>query len=386
MRHLPILFGYHASNLGNSHVPLSLAAGMNQAGLRSQLYVPSADDHLKKNWLHPALGRLERKWTYRFGDKSAPRAATERLFLQRETNAPVVYLWAGLSLEVFKRCKQMGAVIVMERINCHRAEAWRRIDAFRKEQGLGQEQNRDLAGLDEENQKLMLADYIMCPSPMVYASLLVAGIDVDKLIPTTFGWSPERFPKRRAMGLGSRPKRPPRFLFVGSLCVRKGVPVLLKAWVEANLEAELVLVGAADDEIITHYGHLLEHPTIKHIPYTPNVGRWFADAEVFVFPSLEEGGPLVTYEAMAHGLLPLVSPMGAGAAVTHHRTGLVVDDIDVQSWTHALKDAATKLPMYRRIRYGALARAEQLTWDKVAQQRADLLLEKCPALRGRRAS
>jgi glycosyltransferase involved in cell wall biosynthesis len=44
--------------------------------------------------------------------------------------------------------------------------------------------------------------------------------------------------------------------------------------------------------------------------YFADVGNAYSVADIFVFPSLEEGSPLVTHEAMTHGLPLLVFSNG----------------------------------------------------------------------------
>jgi hypothetical protein len=46
------------------------------------------------------------------------------------------------------------------------------------------------------------------------------------------------------------------------------------------------------------------------------------------------GGPLVTYEALAHCLPMLVSPMGAGAIVRDKIDGVIVPDHSAEHWAH----------------------------------------------------
>ena len=82
--------------------------------------------------------------------------------------------------------------------------------------------------------------------PLVEVSLLEAGVEPARIIPSSFGWSPARF----AVSPGGHGRTEGfRALFVGSVCVRKGVPQLLAAWEKSGVEGELVLAGRVENAI-----------------------------------------------------------------------------------------------------------------------------------------
>ncbi|MEO6118553.1 MAG: glycosyltransferase family 4 protein, partial [Methylotenera sp.] len=214
-------------------------------------------------------------------------------------------------------------------------------------------------------------------SPMVRNSMLENGVPVEKLLSTSYGWEPERF---KFTSLARHKNLKQVFLFVGTLCLRKGVPLLLEAWKRAGIDGELLLCGAVDEDIQSGFEEQLKGKNVRHITYTKNIGKIYSQADVFVFPSLEEGGPMVTYEAMAHGIPPLVTEMGAGAIVQNGINGVVLPDMDIDAWAMAIRDLAEN--KQKRIELGEKAqiRAQAFTWQKVAEQRAKLLEDRYPQL------
>ncbi len=379
MAHLPVLFGVHLDNRGNSHVALSLCRWWNEDGKRSGLTAPSADDHIAPDWVQPVMGRIRRKWVYRFGSETRPRQLAEQCFFKRERQSPVVYLWAGLSTDVFQAFHDVGASIVIERINCHRRTAKRVIQAAAAEWGTPTDDPFDPSALDGEDHKLSLVNAVFCPSPMVRRSLVESGVPEAKLMSTSYGWAPERFMDRDAPR-ARKPGHRPTFVFAGSICVRKGIPLLLKAWERADLDAELVLCGSIAPEIEKHMPPLGSFKNVRHLGYTDRIGKVYNDADVFVFPTLEEGGPMVTYEAMAHGVPPLVSAMGAGAVVEDGVSGVVLPDLDVDAWAQAMTLFAQDASRRETVGQEAKRRAQQFTWQAVASQRAALLQARYPTL------
>ncbi len=377
MKHLPILFGYHASNLGNSHVPLSLCRWWNEMGLPARLYVPSLDEAHRSSWVIPAASGIKKKLMYRFGGKKSPQKAVVKLFEQKEGEADIVYLWAALPVEVFHFFQKKGAKIVIERINCHRKSSRHILRNAYDQLGLPDSCAISDADIKQEMEKLAVSDAVFCPSPMVKRTMLENGVPENKLLTTSYGWDPARFPERDRR---ERTNTRPTFLFVGTLCVRKGVPLLLKAWQEARIDGELVLCGGMDDEIRQHFANLLEFENVSYLPYTHDIGALYKKADVFVFPTLEEGGPMVTYEAMAHAMPVLVTEMGAGAIARDQHDGFVLPDQELPAWVEGLRTLAADHDLRLHLGQQAKVRAGEFTWEKTAAKRADLLKEKYPPL------
>ena len=153
--------------------------------------------------------------------------------------------------------------------------------------------------IQQEDEEMSLADFIFCPSPEVKKSFLEIGVPEDKLISTSYGWCPKRFPN---ISPKKQPSDTVTVVFVGSVCVRKGAHLLLQAWEKAGIKGRLMLCGRIEPAIAEICSDILGRSDVIHIDYTTNVGAVYGEADIFAFPSLEEGSPLVTYEAMAHGL------------------------------------------------------------------------------------
>lgn len=102
---------------------------------------------------------------------------------------------------------------------------------------------------------------------------------------------------------------------VGTICARKGqlhfvnaVELLWRDRPQLAARCRFLLIGAHDDD----YGTMLAahvasrpHHQIQILPATPQVGDYFAAADLFVLSSFEEGFPRVLLEAMGFAL-PIV--------------------------------------------------------------------------------
>lgn len=168
---------------------------------------------------------------------------------------------------------------------------------------------------------------------------------------------------KRALGLSGRV-----FLSVGRLVARKGFDCLLAAWsrmpATVSGSCSLAIVGAGEEEPqlrrkIEELGVrnvvLFGHRSQEELP------RFYAAADIFVFPSLVDVWGLVVNEALASGLPVLAScRTGAGQGlIDGSDAGEVFDPLDVESFTEMLtRWAAGPLPGDRSIAWRLVAKAD----------------------------
>ncbi|GLS30385.1 hypothetical protein GCM10007937_20930 [Mesorhizobium albiziae] len=113
---------------------------------------------------------------------------------------------------------------------------------------------------------------------------------------------------------------------------------------------------------------------MRHIPYTDDIGSSYRDADVFVFPTLEEGGPQVTLEAGGCGLPAIVTPMGAGRLVKDGVNGLVVRAGDVSGLVTALRRMANEPGLRASFARQIAQDAQQFTYERVSASRGASLV------------
>ena len=130
----------------------------------------------------------------------------------------------------------------------------------------------------------------------------------------------------------------PTFLFVGQVIARKGIRALLEACIslkQENKDFSVMIVG--DGEQRQHLENLIqEHDLSKQvfwagwIPYN-QLGGYFQNSDVFVFPSLEDVWGMAVLEAMALGK-PILCSKWANAfeMVIQGSNGYVFDPHDPQ--------------------------------------------------------
>ncbi len=115
-----------------------------------------------------------------------------------------------------------------------------------------------------------------------------------------------------------KPAATTRFVFLGNLCKRKGVPVLLDAMEIASEPWSVQFAGGDEDPGFTEWTRdQVERRHLHHRAQLlgPVVGfakdELLAQADAFVLPSLAEGLPMALLEAMAARLPVVVTSVGA---------------------------------------------------------------------------
>ena len=172
-------------------------------------------------------------------------------------------------------------------------------------------------------EEIELADYIFCPSSYARRTFIDQGVRSDRLVVCPYGVD------LAAFDAAARPRRTSgtfRILFLGRVCMRKGIHYLLEGFRRANLpDARLILAGPVDPafrRVLDRYPGLFEET--GPVP-RPQVRNRYFDADVFVMPSLADSYGLVVSEAMSTGLPVIVSEnTGMADAITDGRDGYVV--------------------------------------------------------------
>ena len=374
---LDVLLPLPLTKKGPSYTCGMLAKGMAAPDFQVAITTPRARGHrvfpAEVVQVLPYWARyLPYKWV-----RSLARENIERVFLSQITTARtevgIAYIWPGASLDTIRALKRENIKIFREMINCHERSAKIILDDAYRRLGLAPAHLITDASAVSEQATLEAVDYVFCPSAMVEASLLENGLPASKLVSASYGWDPQRFS-------GSGQLLPPcegvTAVFAGSICVRKGCHLLLDYWARSNVRGRLVLAGVLEPAIRERCSGLLGRPDVVVLDYVNDVGALYRSADVFLFPTLEEGSPLVIYEACGCGLPVITTPMGMGRIVRHNQEGFVLDPYDSEGWVEAIRTLAEDGGLRKLMGTAAAQRARSFHWDEVAIRRRQQILER----------
>lgn len=157
-------------------------------------------------------------------------------------------------------------------------------------------------------------------------------------------------------------------LFLGRLHPRKGVEVLIRAFLAANVPNTRLVIAGPDEGLLDTL-HPLLNERIVVTGYLNSQQRLeaLAAADVFALPATGEGLSMAVLEAMAAGLPVLLSPGCNLPEAAEAGAGLIVEPAEAplaQALRTLLTDGALRTQM------GAQGRTlveQRFTWEQVAQ-------------------
>jgi len=270
--------------------------------------------------------------------------AFDRAVARRLEPADLVVAWSGMALHTHRRARQLGARTVVERGSSHIAFQRDILEEEQRRWGLRGPAPVDPWAVEKELREYAEADAIAIPSGFVRRSFVSRGVPESRLLQVPYGVDLREF--RPA------PKQTPGFraIFVGALSLRKGIPDLLEAAKRAQVE--LWLVGPRQSEVepfLQRYAGHYEHK--GSIPQSRLPG-YYAQADVFVIASIEEGLAMVIPQALACGL-PVICTANSGGddLVRDGVNGFVVPIRDPDALAErlaALRDDPDRLAAMKR--------------------------------------
>ncbi len=171
-------------------------------------------------------------------------------------------------------------------------------------------------------------------------------------------------------GASSRLDLPSRYaLFVGSLQPRKNLLRLLDAWerIKDTVPDAWLLVAGTGGSAFRPV-HFEVHERVKFLGVVPeaDLPGLYANATVFILPSLDEGFGLTLLEAMACGTLVLSSRAGALPEVVADN-GLFFDPLDVTEIANVLQRGLQDASLRTSFREKGITRAQCFSWDTSAE-------------------
>lgn len=302
------------------------------------------------------------------------RARLKQLFAEAIRRAPrgsIAYFWPDEDADLVRLASEQGLLTVREMINCPRAMAKPILDAAYRAAALEPAHGMGRRLLAEETAALPLYDRLFSSNAQVDRGLGELGVEKKRILKSSFGWTNGRFVEAQPE---PDPTRPFRAVFVGLTNVRKGLPTLLAAWEEAAIEGELLIAGDVEPCLRELVAQHVGRGTVRHLGHVKDVAALYRTSDVFVFPTHEEGGPQVTYEAAACQVPIITTPMGAARLVRDGETGLIVEAGDVQALAGAMRTIAADRALGRRLAEAARAQVDRFEYAAVGRQRAEMLL------------
>ena len=279
------------------------------------------------------------------------------LLSRRLPACEIFHGWTSLCLAGLRAAKRHNAVTIIENPSMH-PRAWQRA-VLRECDTWGVRPHDCRSVLPEAlirrmEEEFAIADFFVVPSAIAAKSFDRAGLTgkalvVHAAIDDTFFKPPHSRESNRKF----------RVCYAGRVELAKGVIYLLKAWKALALkDAELVMVGDIGPEIAS----LIREYGLPNVLFEGHLSpeallNMYQNADLFAFPSVNEGLARVVLEAMATGL-PVVATdcSGADDCVTPGVDGTVVPARDANAlakailWHYENREATREMGRAARIK------------------------------------
>ena len=223
-----------------------------------------------------------------------------------------------------------------------------------------------------ENCEHDLATKIVVASSFTKQSLIFHGVSGGKIVVNPYGvdltlFHPPEEPRAR---------KPLRFLFLGSISARKGVPLLIEAWRNLELQnAELWLAGPIGDAERKLIPNLAGLNVLGKLPFEalPDLLRL---CDVLVFPSYCEGFALVLLEALASGMPIITTEATAGPdLIDDKREGILIPSGSLDALQEAINYLVENAEELEQMSVAARKCAEKFSWDSYGDRWERILQE-----------
>ncbi|MCH8945302.1 MAG: glycosyltransferase family 4 protein [Nanoarchaeota archaeon] len=234
----------------------------------------------------------------------------------------IYHSWMDIAPDAVLKAKKRGAILILEGANSHPLNLLKILNKEYEKLGM-EEYIVNPKSFKNRVDSINKFDYVICTSDFVYDSFLERGFSKKQLIKIPYGVDVNKFKIRK------KNDKKLKFLFVGSVQIRKGIHILLQAWSELNLKnAELIIVGRVWPDAVNVVEKYKNNKSVKFVGFDSSPRKYFETVNVFISPSLEEGSALTCYEAMASSL-PLIATYNSGPVIRDGKDGFVIKANDI---------------------------------------------------------
>lgn len=359
-----------ARELHSAQVPAHVYTGYPMFKLRNE-HLPSAFIHTHP-WLHAPYmawrGRhrlglaLNRLW------ERADRVSLDRHAAAHMGAYDLLVGMSGSSLLSGRAVQARGGKYVCDRGSTHIRVQDRLLREEAERWGASPEPI-DPWVVEREEAEYAQADCITVPSSFNVKSFVEQGVPAHKLRRLPYGVNLSKFQPVSAPRAGHFD-----LLFVGAVCLRKGVPYLLQAFKALrHPHKSLTFAGTVAPgliELMQQHGlWSADFRVLGHVPQ-PDLKRLMSESHALVLPSIEEGLALVQAQAMACGC-PVVASDHTGSEDLFRdgEHGFIVAARDAHALAERLQHLADDEPLRATFGQRALAHVQSAGgWQRYGQQ------------------
>lgn len=213
-----------------------------------------------------------------------------------------------------------------------------------------------------EQAEMKMADKIVVASNFTLQTYLKQGLGQQKISINSYGVDSEQFKP-----LEEKIKKDGyiRFVFVGLVNARKGVPFLLETWKKITAKnIELTLIGSISAENENYIKTNFPTVIVKGKLAFTELKEILPGYDVLVFPSFFDGFALVIPEAMACGLAVITTTSTCGPDIIENgKEGFIIDPGNEVKLKESIEYFINHQDKMKDMGKWAREKAEQYNWE-----------------------
>jgi glycosyltransferase involved in cell wall biosynthesis len=241
-----------------------------------------------------------------------------------------VFAYSYAAGSIFRMAKSLGLTTVLGQIDPGPVEDEIVADLYRDAGQLGRYERIPAVYWARWQEEIALSDVVVANSEWSKRALMRVGVSETRISVVPLAYDA---PLSAQLSAGTRPPTrsftlddPLKLLFLGQVTFRKGIGPLLEA-IQRMPTAPIRLDIVGDVQIDVPPAVKADARVMLHGPaQRSEVHRYYAGADLFVFPTLSDGFGMTQLEAMAHGL-PILTSRYCGSVVEHGVNGFVLEEV-----------------------------------------------------------
>lgn len=230
---------------------------------------------------------------------------------------------------------------------------------------------KDYKHIAVEEAEMELASQIVVASYFTFKTYKEHSVPADKISIIPYGVDSQMFKPLADKKTGSTI----RFVYVGTVDARKGIPLLLEAWGLLKHEnIELTLIGPISMATEKYIRNLYPAIIIKGKLAFSEVVDTLPNYDVMIFPSFFEGFGLVIPQAMASGLPVITTSATCGPDIISNGVdGFIVEPGNVENLLESIDFFLSKPEMIHQFGLKAIDKIKGFSWDAYGAKWKELL-------------
>jgi glycosyltransferase involved in cell wall biosynthesis len=294
----------------------------------------------------------------RIGEGFAKRVARQLSHMDLDPKETAAFLFTTGALETCEHLKKRGIPIIADQLDPARLDEqmieeeiarWRGWEEFPGK--IPEEYYSRLA------REWELADLVLVNSNWSRSAMRKEGVDTKKVIVVPLCYEQGSLPA--AQRRRDTDSKPLMILWLGQIVLRKGIPYLFEAAKKlAGTNIQFIVagrIGISEKGLASAPANVKVLGKITHA----EAAKQFAEADVFVLPTISDGFALTQLEAMSFGL-PVITTPNCGDVVTDGADGFIVPPRD----SDALADAIMRLNKDRELLRRMSSKARQTVMER----------------------